>query len=740
MKSKLHYIQITYIVTIAIMFSLKVQTVQTSRARKTSNFARSLPEVISKTEKEEKSARKTKQAPTTAPKLKTEIVQKLEKLVKTVEGKPSMENDDEACNKESCAQLKKENIVLKKAEVLKNMMLKPAYPCDEWRQESRLCFLKRNVGNTVTFVLATPPPEKTGRVTVEWRQEYATTNPDRFKTYNINPKYPPWNMVIGSGGYELRVSPITEIDAYENFFTAVVHFQYGTPVRKLHFAIRALVVELGPVYPGATMTLHVPSFISLPQEGMTFKWELERDLTSLVISLPSNMRPSPSRASVRVSELRKDQEGIVLCSVYTNLGVLIGGIGFNIVRVESDNNQLVFVDTHPLHRSKSRKKRSPQFDEPQEPLNEPQVAAAETISHAIHRNRKTRYPRFDESLAYFKDSIDSDQEVINVTTDFHLQEKERQLPLTPRYRNKRQDGEAQTTQEQDYDLSMVTESKMDDPNMKDEFEDESESQYRSFELQNELKAPQVAAAETINHAIHRNRKTRYPLLDESPDYLKDSEDSEQAVTNVGTDVYLQGKVLEPPLTPIYRNKRQNDENPSTEEADYDPVVEQLNDYGEYYDEYEPPVGSQNELNSGTPNQKSYFGDFGWVENRRFEEEALAIETPKPRTTKRLSFLERRRQAILDRLRGNEPRRKQLIPEKKLPTTTELVDEEEDLNLPPLQERDKLAMLLSKCEKDSECSLKAVCVKRRPGRPGFCRCLPDFEGNGVFCWENGKWMI
>ncbi|GBM93586.1 hypothetical protein AVEN_150851-1 [Araneus ventricosus] len=683
------------------MSSFNVQTVQTSRARKTSNFARSLPEVISKTEKEEKSARKTKQAPTTAPKLKTEIVEKLEKLVKTVEGKPSMENGDEACNKETCAQLKKENIVLKKAEVLKNMMLKPAYPCDEWLQASRICFLKRNVGNTVTFVLATPPPEKTGRVTVEWRQEYATTDPDRYKTYNINPKYPPWNMVIGSGGYELRVSPITEIDVYANFFTAVVHFQYGTPVRKLHFAIRALIVELGPVYPGATMTLHVPSFISLPLEGMTFKWELERDLTSLVKSLPSNMRPSPSRASVRVSELRKDQEGIVICSVYTNLGVLIGGIGFNIERVESDNNQLVFVDTRPLHKSKSRKKRSPQFDEPQEPLNSPQVAAAETINHAISRNRKMRYPRFDESLAYFKDSIDSDQEVLNVTTDFHLQEKERQPPLTPRYRNKRQDGEAQTTQEEDYDLSMVEESKMDDPNMKDEFEDESESQDRSFELQNELKAPQVAAADTINHAIHRNRQTRYPLLDESPDYLKDSEDKE---------------------------------------ADYDPVVEQLNDYGEYYDEYEPPVGSQNELNSGTPNQKSYFGDFGWEENRRFEEEALDVETPKPRTTKRLSFLERRRQAILDRLRGNEPKRKQLIPEKKLPTTTEMVDDEEDLNLPPLQERDKLAMLLSKCDKDSECSLKAVCVKRRQGRPGFCRCLPDFEGNGIFCWENGKWMI
>ncbi|GBN76405.1 hypothetical protein AVEN_35195-1, partial [Araneus ventricosus] len=67
-------------------------------------------------------------------------------------------------------------------------MLKPAYPCDEWIEESRICFLNRNLGNTVTFVLATPPPDMTGRVKVEWRQEFATKDPKQNKTiYHINP-------------------------------------------------------------------------------------------------------------------------------------------------------------------------------------------------------------------------------------------------------------------------------------------------------------------------------------------------------------------------------------------------------------------------------------------------------------------------------------------------------------------------------------------------------------------------
>ncbi|GBM90610.1 hypothetical protein AVEN_188105-1 [Araneus ventricosus] len=83
------------------------------------------------------------------------------------------------------------------------------------------------------------------------------------------------------------------------------------------------------------MTLHVPSFITLPTEGMSFKWVLDKRMSTL----PSNMRPSPSGASLRISELRKEQEGVVACSVFTNLGVQATHVDFSIRQVESDDNE-----------------------------------------------------------------------------------------------------------------------------------------------------------------------------------------------------------------------------------------------------------------------------------------------------------------------------------------------------------------------------------------------------------------
>ncbi|GBM93584.1 hypothetical protein AVEN_150849-1, partial [Araneus ventricosus] len=407
--------------------------------------------------------------------------------------------------------MKKGKGFLKKAGGLRNMMLKPAYPCDEWSQEKRICFLNRNVGNTVTFVLATPPPHTAGRIRVEWHQEFATLDPKKKRTYHINPKDPPWNMVIGSGGHELRVSPITEIDIYSNYFTAIVHYQYGTPNRKLHFVIRAIFIDVGLVYPGATMTLHVPSFVSLPSEGMTFNWTLNGGPGSI---LPSNMRPSPSGASLRISELRKEQEGIVACSVYTNLGFHAIHLDFSIRKVESDNNQLIFIPTRPPHKliPLDKRKRSgiaSQQEAKRKTSGRRELSVSSNVldqqesqflkkpsskyphykklligHNYLSRNRKKRSPQLDYSSDYLKDSADNKQAVIKVTTDFHLQEH--QPPLTPRYLNKRQDNEAPTSQEQDYDLPMDMELKIHDPNMKDEYIDEFESEDHEAGSQNQL--------------------------------------------------------------------------------------------------------------------------------------------------------------------------------------------------------------------------------------------------------------
>ncbi|GFT18954.1 hypothetical protein NPIL_611001, partial [Nephila pilipes] len=49
-------------------------------------------------------------------------------------------------------------------------------------------------------------------------------------------------MVIGSGGSELRLSPITETDVDFNHFTASVRYSNGTLHQTLHFKIRGMPV------------------------------------------------------------------------------------------------------------------------------------------------------------------------------------------------------------------------------------------------------------------------------------------------------------------------------------------------------------------------------------------------------------------------------------------------------------------------------------------------------------------
>ncbi|KAF8789632.1 hypothetical protein HNY73_007558 [Argiope bruennichi] len=478
------------------------------------------------------------------------------------------------------------NISAKKKNLRKNLLATIVVPylCDVERGK---CWLNENQKNLVTFFIPIKLlPNKQPPTEIEMKEFYSLMN--KKKLQMDNSEDPPWNMVIGSGGRELRVSPITETDMYSNLFTAVVHFQYGTPTRKLHFAIRTLVIDIGVVYPGATMTLHIPSFISLPTKGVTFKWHLNK-LTS---GLPSNMRPSPSGATLRISELRKEQEGTVTCSIYTNLGVQAAKIGFDIIKVESDNNKLVFIATRPPHKSETRKKRSPQSDD-------------------------------------------------------------------------------------------------------------------------------------------------------NSEYFDDSEDSEPEAGNGNADVYLWGKQRRHLFRSRHLKKRLDDEETSSEEQDDDSVTElDKNEIDDEDGEDELPVVPKKKFHSAKHKQKSYFGDFDVGEDTLFEQEVLDKATPKPHPTRRLSFIERHRQAILERLRENDLKKKPVV-EKELLTTPEtlkLVDIEEDPSLPPLQERDKLAMLIGKCEKESECSHDAECVKRKLEKPGFCRCLPQFEGNGIFCWEAGKWMI
>lgn len=73
------------------------------------------------------------------------------------------------------------------------------------------------------------------------------------------------------------------------------------------------------MYIGETLDLAIESYVTLPLESMSYHWYTENQGESA--TLPSNMRVSTSGETLRISELRQEQEGVITCSVYTNKNV-----------------------------------------------------------------------------------------------------------------------------------------------------------------------------------------------------------------------------------------------------------------------------------------------------------------------------------------------------------------------------------------------------------------------------------
>ncbi|GIY99224.1 EGF-like domain-containing protein [Caerostris extrusa] len=218
----------------------------------------------------------------------------------------------------------------------------PAYPCDEWDKSTRTCWLDRNVGDTVTLVLAFHSKDKPK---VQWSQEFHVFQSPRTEKYIIDEENPLWNIVIGSKGHEMRISPITEIDIDFNYFKAsIVHtrprpadeFEIGPDVLQtdtVNFRIRVMPLDQGFVYPGESLSLNMKR-VNLPPSGMKFKWFLEKDGESG--TLPSNMRVSPTGAVLTIAELRKEQEGILACAVYTNMDIFATKLRFLIKEINQN--------------------------------------------------------------------------------------------------------------------------------------------------------------------------------------------------------------------------------------------------------------------------------------------------------------------------------------------------------------------------------------------------------------------
>ena len=73
------------------------------------------------------------------------------------------------------------------------------------------------------------------------------------------------------------------------------------------------------MYIGETLDLAIESFVTLPMKSLNYHWYTEKEGEHA--TLPSNMRVSPSGETLRISELRQEQEGIITCSIYTNKNI-----------------------------------------------------------------------------------------------------------------------------------------------------------------------------------------------------------------------------------------------------------------------------------------------------------------------------------------------------------------------------------------------------------------------------------
>ncbi|XP_035212036.1 uncharacterized protein LOC118186118 [Stegodyphus dumicola] len=68
----------------------------------------------------------------------------------------------------------------------KNLHLKPAFPCDEWNEKTYTCWLNRNIGDTVTFVLSTKAPR--GVIPkIIWKFEFQMLHSKATKEFIIDP-------------------------------------------------------------------------------------------------------------------------------------------------------------------------------------------------------------------------------------------------------------------------------------------------------------------------------------------------------------------------------------------------------------------------------------------------------------------------------------------------------------------------------------------------------------------------
>ncbi|GFT86909.1 uncharacterized protein NPIL_417421, partial [Nephila pilipes] len=173
---------------IPIVLNWKQQVVQSTPLNSYANLSRLFKDLKQSNQRSEHADLNINiEVQTDNPKGKIEIIDELEKLLNIVSGKTKKNPNLGPCITPEC----KSHYGMIWEELHPKRMihdLLPAYPCDEWDDIARICWLNRNVGNTVTFVLALPPTEDIyDPPDVQWRQVFKTLQENNTKNFAINP-------------------------------------------------------------------------------------------------------------------------------------------------------------------------------------------------------------------------------------------------------------------------------------------------------------------------------------------------------------------------------------------------------------------------------------------------------------------------------------------------------------------------------------------------------------------------
>ncbi|GIY44564.1 uncharacterized protein CEXT_776031 [Caerostris extrusa] len=611
-------------------------------------------------------------------------------------------------------------------------------------------------------------------------------------------------MVVGSGGSELRISPITEIDIDFNFFTAEVRYQFGPPSRKIHFKVRAMAIDQGLVYPGAYIMLNMPTFVSLPSESITFKWYLEKEPNIL----PSNMQASPSGSVLTISELRKEQEGVVACAVYTNLGILATQKRFLIKQVDENNNKLIFTATRPPTRFLDINRWRKQQESRGWRIDGKRDASKSSQLRNERKKRSLQVNGFEMS----DESPLNVQDLLETNTGFYYNQ-ENQIGLSsngqdnsiPSSRTKKS-APSRTIQSQGNrvnpnqpDLSYtIGENQSRRLNQFNNFAD-AKSQYNNGKP-NRRFAPSVDL-----NLLRNNRQMDYDynrmgggigeLADVNMAGNVGDGGAMVGVTGGGMDgaAVDSGGIGGFGVADVDGAASGGMVGPGGVEgvgggmvgpggvegvgggvggvggnigatggpnivagigASLEAVTEQV--AGTV-----AKIGQETVINkdiggkvgqgaAGNAAVGTGQGIVGGVDPSAGIGQSLisasvqqgmgvgAQQGPSA-TSDELGIAAGTITQGVDPIKIANPPNAQInmYPE----SLQGIAGIQTEISIPEveIQERDLLSMLIAECSKDSQCSLNAECV-RRPDKSGFCRCLPKFEGNGIFCWENYKFKL